>query len=328
MARAAAEGARVWGTGSGASRLLTGSLAIHHLLEEKTAAFKREEAALAFSSGFAANLGIIPAIAGEDDAVWIDRASHASIVDGARLSGARVRVYPHRDVEFLERWLRRTRAARQVIVTDAYFSMDGDVAPLTDLHALARRFGATLMVDEAHATGVYGATGRGVTEAAGLEGEVDIVMGTYGKAFGSSGAFAAGKKSMIDFLVNRARTFIYTTAAPPAVSAASLAALEIADKDPEPRERLWRNTRSLRAKLEANGFDLAGSEGPIVPLLVGDTDRALKLASRLFEKGILAPAIRPPTVPKGTDRLRLGVTAKHTEDHIGRLVEALVEARG
>ncbi len=248
-------------------------------------------------------------------------------MDGARLSGARVRVFPHRDVAFLDRWLKRTRAARQLIVTDAYFSMDGDLAPLAELKALARKYGALLMVDEAHATGVYGATGRGLTEAAGLEGGVDVVMGTFSKAFGSSGGFVAGKKSLIDFLVNRARTFIYTTASSPAASGASLRAIEILEKDALPRERLWRNVRSLRSKLEAGGFDLAQSEGPIIPILLGDSGRALDFAAKLLEKGILAPAIRPPTVPKGTDRLRLTVTAAHTEKHLERLIAALIEVR-
>jgi glycine C-acetyltransferase/8-amino-7-oxononanoate synthase len=206
--------------------------------------------------------------------------------------------------------------------------MDGDLAPLAELKTVARRYGALLMVDEAHATGVYGATGRGLTELAGLEGEVDVVMGTFSKAFGSSGGFVAGKKSLIDFLVNRARTFIYTTASSPAASAASLRALEICETDPGPRERLWRNVRSLRSALEAAGFDLAGSEGPIIPIQIGDTARALGFAAKLLEKGILAPAIRPPTVPKGTDRLRITVTAKHTEEHLDRLTAALNEARG
>ena len=326
LAEAAAEAARRWGTGSGASRLLSGPLGIHHELEEKIAAFRREEAAIVFSSGFAANLGAIPALVGEGDAVWIDRFSHASIVDAARLSGARLRVYPHLDAEFLSRWLKRTRARRQLIVTDSYFSMDGDIAPLGELADLAGRHGATLMVDEAHATGVFGPTGRGLLEEAGLEGRAGVVMGTFSKAFGSSGGFVAGRKDLIEFLANRARTFIYTTGSSPASSAASVRAIEICQSDAAPRERLWRNVRLLRQRLEAAGFDLMRSRGPIIPVLVKDTARALGISEALLETGILLPAIRPPTVPQGTDRLRISVTAAHTEEDLARLVQSLRHA--
>lgn len=327
LADAAREAAGRWGTGSGASRLVSGSLGIHDALEEAAARFKGEEAALLFPAGFMANLGVLQALAGRGDTVWIDRAVHASIVDAARLTGASLRVWPHRDLDFLGRRLGRPSAGRAVVVTDSYFSMDGDTADLAALRGLTRARGALLVVDEAHANGVFGPEGRGLTAAQGIAGLADAVVGTFSKAFGSQGGFAAGRRDVIDVVTNRARAFIYTTAPAPPTCAAALAALGICESDARLRRALEANVRFLRERLEAAGFDLMGSVGPIIPILAGGTERALRLSERLLEKGFLAPAIRPPTVPKGTDRLRVTVTAGHAEEDIARFVEALAAAR-
>ncbi|MBI2094900.1 MAG: 8-amino-7-oxononanoate synthase [Candidatus Omnitrophica bacterium] len=319
---------RRWGTGSGASRLLSGNLKIHEDLEAKIAAFKGEEAAAVFSSGYMAALGAVTSLVGEKDAVLVDRLNHASLIDAARLSRAKFWVYPHRDAAALDDLLGRAKGyRRRLVVTDSYFSMDGDIAPLGRIAEVCRRRGALLMVDEAHATGVFGKRGSGLTEHFGLTGTIDVVMGTLSKALASVGGYVAGKAVLKRYLVTRSRQFIYTTAPSPAASGAAYGAIGVIEKHPEIRERYWEKIRRTRGSLEALGFDLMDSEGPVVPVLIGDTARAVRAAAFLRRHGIFAPAIRPPTVPNRTDRIRLSLTAAHTEEDLGRLIAALQKMR-
>ena len=310
----AAEALRVWGAGSGASRLFSGNLRIHEDLERKIAAFKKEKAATVFSSGYLANLGVITALLNEKDLIVVDRLNHASLVDAARLSKAKLWVYPHRNVQKLKELLARAKGfRRRLVVTDAYFSMDGDVAPLDRLYEACRAADTLFMVDEAHSTGVFGKTGRGLTEHFGLSGKSLIVMGTLSKALGSVGGFVAGDKILRDYLINRSREFIYTTAPSPAASAAAMESLSVLEKDASPRKRLWENALFLRKSLQADGFDLMGSEGPVIPIRVGDTAKTMQIKESLKKKNFWVAAVRPPTVPQGTDRIRLSVTASHTK---------------
>ncbi|MFO1519416.1 MAG: 8-amino-7-oxononanoate synthase [bacterium] len=313
-----------FGAGSGASRLVTGSLQIHHRLENKIAEFKGTEAALLFNSGYHANLGILTAMLREGDEVYSDALNHASIVDGCRLSRATVKVYRHSDASHLESLLRESNGvSRRLIVTDSIFSMDGDAAPLRDLADLAEKYETWLFVDEAHATGVCGPNGKGLVEEV-WPGERPaylrerlIQMGTLGKALGSFGAYAAGSRELVEFLVNLSRPFIYTTALPPGVSAASLAALQIVEKEPERRRKLWGNIRFLREKLFP---DAVAAASPIFPFIVGDSQKALDISQRLKESGFWVTAIRHPTVARGTERLRITLTAAHTKEQIESLI--------
>src|SRR3989338_8420890 len=313
-----------WGTGSGASRLISGNLQIHEELEKELADFKGEEAATVFSSGYLANLGAVTSLLDERDVVLVDRLNHASLVDAARLSKAKLWVYPHRDVAALSKLLSRAKNfRRRLVLTDAYFSMDGDVAPLDKLLEVCRDHDTILMIDEAHSTGVYGKTGAGLSEHFGLQGQMDIVMGTLSKALGSVGGYIAGRRILREYLVNRSREFIYTTAPAPAASAAALQAVKIVQKSPDLRDKLWRNIHSVREKLTELGFDLMGSEGPVIPVLIGGTKKVLEAKELLLKKGIFAPAIRPPTVSKGTDRIRISLMATHTKAHLEELVAIL-----
>jgi 8-amino-7-oxononanoate synthase len=317
LRHAAMEAIERYAFGLGASRLVSGTVPLHQSLEDRIARFKGTEAALVFNSGYAANTGIIPAIAGTGDVILSDSLNHASIIDGCRLSKAEVRVYRHNDVEQVEKLLKSSlNFKRKLIVTDGVFSMDGDIAPLKDLVSLSEKYDAILMVDDAHGAGVLGKTGSGTVEHLGLSGRVPVQMGTLGKAFGSFGAYAAGSKDLINILINRARSFIYSTALPPSVCAASLAAIDIVVKDPERRERLWKNRNQLVNGLRSIGISTGNSETPIIPIVIGDSGRALKAAERLFEYGIYAPAIRPPTVPANDARIRTTVSAAHTGDDI------------
>lgn len=321
--RKAAEALGTWGAGSGASRLLSGNLAIHEKLEDRIALFKKEEAARVFSSGYLANLGAVTALLNEKDLVLSDRYNHASLIDAARLSKAKFRIYPHNDLRALDRTLAGAgNFRRKLVMTDGYFSMDGHVAPLDRILEICKRRGALLMVDEAHSTGVFGGTGRGLTEHFSLSGEVDVVMGTLSKALGSVGGFISGKSLLCEILTNRAKEFIYTTAPSPAASAAALASLDLLEKKKELVEGLWINVARLRQGLSEAGFDLMGSEGPIVPVRVGESKKALAIKSFLDQEGYFAAAIRPPTVPKGTDRIRLSVTTAHTERQLDGLIKA------
>jgi 8-amino-7-oxononanoate synthase len=313
-----------YGFGSGASRLVSGTSALHRELEERIAEFKGTDSALLFNSGYAANTGIIPALAREGDVILSDSLNHASIIDGCRLSRARVKVYAHKDMGHLEDLLKKGRAAaRRLIITDGVFSMDGDIAPLPDLVLLSEKYDAMLMVDDAHATGVLGRTGRGTAEHFGLEGRVHIQMGTLGKALGSFGAFAAGRKDVITLLMNRARSLIYSTALPPSVCAASLAAFAITEQEPRRRESLWKNRERLVSGLTSIGISIGSSQTPIIPLLIGDSDKALQAGTRLFDNGIYAAAIRPPTVADNTSRIRMTLMSTHSDDDIGAVLAVL-----
>ncbi len=321
LGEAAVSAIERFGFGSGASRLVSGTSELHHELEQRIADFKGTEAALLFNTGYAANTGIISALVEEGDLILSDSLNHASIIDGCRLSRAGVLVYRHRDVDHVENLLRQNvNARRKLIVSDSVFSMDGDIAPLPELAAIAEKYGALFMVDDAHATGVLGRNGRGSVEHFGLAGRVAVQMGTLGKALGAFGAYVAGSRTLIDYLVNRSRSFIFSTALPPLVCAASMAALKIVDCEPDLRKRLWNNRQRLVAGLQSAGIKLGNSKTPIVPVPAGDSETALKLSENLFQNGIFAAAIRPPTVPEGSARIRLTVTASHTYQDIDRVV--------
>jgi 8-amino-7-oxononanoate synthase len=310
---AAAEAAQRYGAGSGASRLISGSMTLHRRLEGRLAAFKRTEAALLFGSGYLANTGTVAALAGRDGVVFSDELNHASIIDGCRLSRAETFVYRHLDLEHLEYGLNQAGERPALIATDAVFSMDGDVAPLVELVELARRYGARLMVDEAHGTGALGPGGRGALAAAGLSGQPDVVVvGTLGKALGGYGAYVCATAEVVELLVNTARPFIFSTAPPPPSVGAALAALALLSERPGLVEQLRRNAATLREALGANGLDRGESRTQIVPVMVGDARRAMALCERALEGGVFAQAIRPPTVPEGSSRLRLTVMANHS----------------
>jgi 8-amino-7-oxononanoate synthase len=322
LVEAMAQGAEGRGTGAGASRLVCGNFDEHAALESEIAAFKQSEAALVFPSGYMANTGIIPALVGREDVVFSDKLNHASIVDGILLSRAECCRYPHKDMAVLADMLARPSRGRKLIVTDTVFSMDGDVAPLGEIAALARKHDAWLMVDEAHAFGVLGQTGAGLAEACGVAGMVDVQMGTLSKAAGVSGAYAAGSVVLKEFLVNSARAFIYTTAMPPSIAAACRASLRIMGQEPQRRARLLLLAGRLRRGLRDMAWDVPEGISPIMPLVLGDEMRALKWSEALLQKGLLVSAIRPPTVPKGTARLRLTVTAAHTDEDVALCLEA------
>jgi glycine C-acetyltransferase/8-amino-7-oxononanoate synthase len=323
---AAAEAALRWGAGSGASRLISGNMEPHHELEAALAAFKGYERALLFGSGYLANTGTIAALAGPGEVVFSDELNHASIIDGCRLARAETVVYRHNDVEHLESQLRAAPGTPALIVTDGVFSMDGDVAPLPELLELARRYGARLMVDEAHATGALGPGGRGAVAAAGLSGEVDVVMGTMGKALGSYGAYVCASGETVDFLINRARPFVFSTAPPPPVVGAARAALEVLEAEPERVDRLIANARVLREGLAAEGLVAAASTTQIVPIEIGEAEPTMALCERALERGVFAQGIRPPTVPEGSSRLRFTVMATHEPEELRRAAHEVGEA--
>jgi 8-amino-7-oxononanoate synthase len=314
------------GTGAAAARLISGSHPLHHALEREAAAFKRAGAALLFPTGYAANVGTIPALAGRGDAVYSDALNHASLVDGCRLSRAEVRIFPHGDVDALGEMLREDagRFRRRLVVVDAVFSMDGALFPLDRLVETCRQHGAWSYVDDAHGTGVLGAEGRGSAEHWGVEGEVDVVMGTLGKALGTAGAFVAGSPTLRELLLNRARSFVFTTGTPPALAAAALEAFRIAREEPWRRDRLRENARRLRAGVAALGLPLPGeADGHIVPVPMGEAERTVRVGAGLRERGFLVGAVRPPTVPAGTSRLRLTASAAHTPEQVDALLAAL-----
>lgn len=316
--RAAAEAAMRWGAGAGASRLISGSMEPHRRLEERLAAFEGSEAALLFGSGYLANSGAIAALAGRGEVVFSDELNHASIVDGCRLARAETFVYRHRDVEHLAWGLRKAGGREALIVTDGVFSMDGDVAPIAELVELARRHRCRLMVDEAHATGALGPGGRGSAAAAGLAGEVDLVVGTLGKALGSYGAYVCAERDLVEHLVNSARPFVFSTAPPPPAIAAAEAALGILEGSPQLVGRLRVNAATLRGALAAEGFAVEPGECQIVPLEVGDAQRTMDFCERLLEAGVFAQGIRPPSVPAGSSRLRFTVMATHRTAELRR----------
>ncbi|MGV3772461.1 MAG: 8-amino-7-oxononanoate synthase [Verrucomicrobiales bacterium] len=327
---------RQWGTGSGASRLICGSLKLHHELEETLAAFKGAEAAIVFSSGYATALGVITALIGKSDFAIIDKLVHASIVDAARLSGATLRIFDHNDLADLEKtlqWVDRKKqseiGARQqtLIITETVFSMDGDIAPLKQIVELKEKYGAWLMVDEAHATGLLGKNRSGLVEAEGLTGRVEVQMGTLGKAVGSAGGYVAGSRRLIDYLINKARSFIFSTAPVPAQSAAALAGIRLIQSAEGAAlvQVCFARVEQFRRDLAGTGLQTSG-QTPIQPIIIGDEQKALWVGASLREKGFLAPAIRYPTVARGAARLRVTFSATHTENQVRQLTHALVEA--
>ena len=327
LKRAAAQAIERFGCGSGASRLISGSMTVHHELEARLAALKKTEAALVFPTGYHANVGVLSALMGPGDTILSDSLNHASIIDGCRLSRAEVRVYPHGDTRALDALLAAyPPSGQRLIVTDTVFSMDGDLAPLAQLVKLAQRYDAWLMVDEAHATGVFGPHGGGLVEEVGLVDHVDIHMGTLGKALGGIGAYVAGSRALIDWLVNRARSFVYTTGMPPASAASALAALDIVEREPERRQRLWENTRFLSDGLRGLGYRLGETRSQILPIIVGDAQQTMTLAEAVLRRGVFAHGIRPPTVPDGTSRIRVTPMATHTRAQLERTLDAFAAA--
>jgi 8-amino-7-oxononanoate synthase len=325
LVAAAQEGARLYGVGSGASSLINGHMAPHTALERRLAKFTGMERALLFSTGYMANLGIVPALAGRGDAIFCDRLNHASLIDAARLSRADVNIYPHLDVAALARALAGSQAPRKLIVTDSIFSMDGDLAPLPDLLALAGQHDCLLLVDDAHGFGVLGPQGRGAAAHFGLASPRLLYMGTLGKAAGAAGAFVAGAESAIEWILQKARTYIFSTAEPPLIAHTVLKSIDLIEQGEERRSHLAGLIVQLRSSLQLKRWRLLPSETAVQPLLIGDNAETMDLASRLLDRGIWVPAIRPPTVPRGTARLRIALSAAHTEEQVARLIGAIRE---
>lgn len=316
------------GFGAGASPLICGRTSLHDALEAALARFEGTEAAIVFSSGYAANCGTIAALVGPGDAVYTDAKNHASIWDGCRLSRADVRVYRHGDADHLAALLAKPhRHRRRLIVTDTVFSMDGDLAPLPELAEVADRYGAMLMADEAHATGVFGELGRGLCEASGVENRVPIRVGTLSKALGGTGGFTAGCRLLTSWLFQRARSYVFSTAFPAALSAAALAALAIVQAEPNGRRMLLQRAEAVREALRGRGWNVGRSQSQIIPIIVGDARTAVELSAALWDAGVFVPAIRPPTVPEGEACLRLSLTAAHNESHVAQLFESLEKLR-
>jgi glycine C-acetyltransferase len=317
--------AQKFGAGSGAVRTISGTMSIHMQLEERIADFKRTEACVVFQSGFAANAGTVSAILGPEDHIISDALNHASIIDGCRLSKAKIHVFPHKDTSRAAEILKELDGAsgHKLLITDGVFSMDGDIGPLPALVEMAERHGAIMMIDDAHSSGVLGQNGRGTVDHFGLHGRVDVQVGTLSKAIGVLGGYVCGSRDLIDFLYHRARPFLFSTSHPPAVAAACLAAFDILENEPERIDRLWENTRYFKSALNNAGFDTGASETPITPILVGEARSAHAFSAALFENGLLATGIGFPTVPEGKARIRTIVTATHTRDMLDRASEIL-----
>ena len=322
LAKAAIDAIGRYGCGSGASRLISGNMTLHEELEIKLAQLKGTETALVFNSGFQANTGIIPTLVRDGDVVFSDALNHASIIDGCRLARAKVVVYRHCDVDQLERGLKDApRSSRKLIVTESLFSMDGDEAPLKKIVELSEEYDAMTMVDEAHATGVYDPDGAGLVARLGLGERVLVQMGTLGKALGGFGAYVAGSAALRELLINRCRSFIFTTSLPPAVMAMAIAAVDLIRREPERRRVLRDNCARVRDGLARLGYFLGDSRSQILPLMIGDANECMRLSDRLLDRGVFAQGIRPPTVPPGTSRLRITLMATHTSDQIDRALE-------
>jgi len=312
-----------WGVGAGSARLISGSMAVQHQLEGDLAQFKQVETALTFGSGYATNLGLIPSLIDQTGLILADRYCHASLIEGCRLSKAKIRVYQHNNVEHLERLLKARKATSPtLVVTEGIFSMDGDLAPLPDLITLCKTYDATLLVDDAHGTGVIGKNGRGTIEYFGVNPADVIQMGTLSKAIGTSGGFVAGPASLKDYLINTSKPFIFATASPPAIAAAASAAIEVIEKEPERRQHLWDNREYLFTELKGMGLQLTDTQSPILPIILKTPEAALMMSHALYESGIFVPAIRPPTVPKNGSRLRLTVSSEHSKEQLQNVVNA------
>ena len=324
---AAGSALREYGTGARASRLVAGSLPIHDEMEQRLAEHKGYPAALLFGSGYLANVGIVPALVGRDDHLFVDRLAHASILDASVLSRAHLHRFQHNDVTHLEELLQKqTGGGRRLIVTESVFSMDGDLAPLKDIAQLATQYEAMLLVDEAHATGVFGPGGQGLVAQHNIQSSVDLSMCTLSKALGSYGGAVACSPTMRDWLVNKSRALIYTTAPPPAAIGAALGALAVIERQPDLGQKLLRRSEHFRKRLAQAGLDMLQSQSQIIPVLVGGNEKALALSERLRAAGMLAIAIRPPTVPKGEARLRLSITLAHSEAHLEKAADILIDA--
>jgi len=354
LKQAIIDATRKFGAGAGSARLLSGTTALHQQLEQAIARFKHASAthkgephphgwdALLFTSGYAANLGVITTLINKNDVIFCDELNHASLVDSTRLTKSRLHIYRHCDMAHLEQLLRNaplseamvgstpkaahrealtTHDTRRYIVTDAIFSMDGDGAPLKEIARLAGKYNARTIVDEAHGTGVFGKNGRGWCEAQEVENKIDVIIGTASKALGSIGGFVAGPQVLIDYIRNKSRPFIFTTALPPGSCAATIAALKVLRNQPGLRKKLWANTDYIKSRLNQMGFDLRGSISPIIPIMIGDTKKTVAISQALWDKGFYVPAIRPPTVPQGQSRLRLTLTAMHTRKQMDGLLE-------
>jgi glycine C-acetyltransferase len=323
LRQAAVEATETFGVGSGSVRTIAGTMSLHMDLERRLAEFKKVEAVVVFQSGFTANAGTVSAILAKDDVVISDELNHASIIDGCRLSRATIKVFPHKDVEAAGRIIDGLPASqRKLLITDGVFSMDGDLGPLPALCELAERTGCIMMVDDAHASGVFGANGRGTIDHFGMHGRVDIQVGTLSKAIGALGGYVAGNRNLIEFLYHRARPFLFSTSHPPAVAAACIAALDVLTEEPQIMERLWENTRFFKEGLVRLGFDTGISESPITPVIAGDSAKANQLSDRLFEAGVFAQAIVYPTVARDKARVRTIVTATHTRDDLQYALDA------
>jgi 8-amino-7-oxononanoate synthase len=325
LKQAAIDAMEKYGVGSGGSRLTTGSYEVHKKLEDEIAAFKGTEAALIFNTGYMANVGAISSITGKGWVIFSDRFNHASIIDGCRLSGAEIIVYKHCDASDLEAKAQSHRGRRALVVTDGLFSVDGDIAPLPEIVKVVKKYNMLLMVDDAHATGILGENGRGTAEHFGLQNEIDIQMGTLSKALASEGGFIAGKRDLIDYLANKARSFIFSTALAPSTVAVSLKALEIVQTQPQLRQSLTANSVWFRKKLKEAGFNVSDFPAPIISVILGSSELTVNFSNRLMEKNIFVSAIRPPTVPQGTSRLRINLMATHTTDDLERAIDAMTD---
>jgi glycine C-acetyltransferase len=322
----ALEAIRAFGVGSGSVRTIAGTMEIHMELERRLAAFKQTEAVVVFQSGFAANAGTVAAVLGREDVIVSDELNHASIIDGARLSRAEIKVFPHRDAAAARTILEALpRERRTLLITDGVFSMDGDLGALPALCSLAEEFGCIMMVDDAHASGVFGRNGRGTIDHFNLHGRVDIQVGTLSKAIGALGGYVAGSRALIEFLYHRARPFLFSTSHPPAVAAACIAAVDVLLEEPQLIDRLWANTTFFKAGLKALGFNTGVSESPITPVIAGDGALAMKLSDRLFEEGVFAQGMAFPTVPRGKARVRTIVTATHTREDLQYALDAFAK---
>ncbi|MBX4259583.1 8-amino-7-oxononanoate synthase [Clostridium estertheticum] len=324
LKKAAIDAINKYGVGSGGSRLTTGSYDLHKQLEEKIASFKGTEASLVFNTGYMANVGIISALCDGSWVIFSDKLNHASIIDGYRLSGAKLIRYKHCDMNDLLNKINKYKGSNNLIVTDGVFSMDGDIAPLPDIVKIAKKFNMMTMVDDAHATGILGKNGSGTVSYFGLDNEIDIIMGTLSKAVASEGGYVAGKKDLINYLINSARSFIYSTALSPSTIAVSIKALEIIEKDEERRVKLLKTSNWFQNQLKVAGFNVMETKTPIIPILIGEVDKAVEFSKILLAKGVYVPAIRPPSVPRGTSRLRISLMATHSKED---LEEALVKIK-
>lgn len=330
LREAAIKAAQTYGVGSGAVRTIAGTMRIHMELEEKIARFKNVEACVVFQSGFTANAGTVSSILGKEDFILSDELNHASIIDGARLSRAKIKVFRHRDVAHAEELLKEVanEPGRKLIITDGVFSMDGDIGPVDKLCDLADKYGAIMMVDDAHASGVLGRNGRGSVDHFGCHGRVDVQVGTLSKAIGALGGYVCGSRDLIDYLYHRARPFLFSTSHPPSVAASCIAAFDILEEEPERIERLWKNTRYFKEQLTSAGFDVGGvttpaSETPITPILLGDGRKTMDFSRALFEAGVMATGIAFPTVPEGKARIRTIMTSEHSRAQIDQALEII-----